>query len=152
MFTSRFKAVSDLDKTLQPDQSRGFVPVRTSLGQPRWIAEARQWPYLPELAPFGLRAIDDKDEFMTLYRERLGKHGVEVILSKLDELWKCQTPGSYLVTPAKERLPLALLCFEDVDKPEDWCHRQVFAAWWLEQTGQVLEELNTADLLPVLSA
>ena len=36
---------------------------------------------------------------------------------------------------------LVLLCYEDVRVPGDWCHRTVFAEWWAEQTGELIEEL-----------
>lgn len=36
---------------------------------------------------------------------------------------------------------LVLLCYEDVRIPEDWCHRTVFAEWWVENTGEIIEEL-----------
>ena len=35
-----------------------------------------------------------------------------------------------------------LLCYEDVHKEGVWCHRQIFAAWWQEQTGKVVSELT----------
>lgn len=37
---------------------------------------------------------------------------------------------------------LILLCFEDLSKPGLWCHRRLFAEWWLEQTGQTVEEVE----------
>ena len=36
---------------------------------------------------------------------------------------------------------LVLLCFEDIRIPSDWCHRTVFAQWWAEKTGEIIEEL-----------
>ena len=36
---------------------------------------------------------------------------------------------------------LVLLCYEDVRVPGGWCHRTVFAEWWAEQTGELIEEL-----------
>jgi hypothetical protein len=35
-----------------------------------------------------------------------------------------------------------LLCFEDLTKPGLWCHRRPFANWWLENTGEVVPELE----------
>jgi len=36
---------------------------------------------------------------------------------------------------------LTLLCWESVwGKPDYTCHRRVFASWWREQTGEVIEE------------
>jgi len=34
-----------------------------------------------------------------------------------------------------------LLCYEDVRQDGVWCHRQMFAAWWYEQTEAVVSEL-----------
>ena len=37
---------------------------------------------------------------------------------------------------------LVLCCYEDVRKPNEWCHRLVFAEWWKEQTGEIIPELH----------
>ena len=37
--------------------------------------------------------------------------------------------------------PVVLCCYEDVRKPGEWCHRLVFAEWWLQRTGEMIEEL-----------
>ena len=37
--------------------------------------------------------------------------------------------------------PVVLCCYEDVRKPNEWCHRLVFAEWWMSRTGEVIEEL-----------
>ncbi len=29
--------------------------------------------------------------------------------------------------------PVVLCCYEDVRKPGEWCHRLVFAEWWLRE-------------------
>jgi hypothetical protein len=34
------------------------------------------------------------------------------------------------------------LCFEDLTKPGLWCHRQIFARWWTEETGEAVPELE----------
>ena len=41
----------------------------------------------------------------------------------------------------QEGKDLVLLCYEDVRIPEDWCHRTVFAQWYCEMTGEIIEEL-----------
>ena len=126
------------------------MPVRISLGRPRFIAEASEWPYVKELAPLGLLKIDDRAEFIARYHDRLSRIGLGVIRAALEKVWQHQSEGSWRATPLDERLPIALLCFEDVSKPDDWCHRSFFAAWWLEQTDELLDERNTADDLPTL--
>ena len=37
---------------------------------------------------------------------------------------------------------VVLCCYEDVRIPDEWCHRLVFAEWWLEETGEVIAELQ----------
>jgi DNA invertase Pin-like site-specific DNA recombinase len=138
LVTSRYRAVHDLAKT---GAVRGFLPVRTSVGSPRFISEAESWPKVGMLAPDGLINIKDRDEFEARYRKRLDSHGVPAIAAALHAI--------YVGQPAP-RLPLALLCFEDLDKGDEdevWCHRRTFAAWWEENTGQAIEDCNTAEAL-----
>nr|DAX35169.1 MAG TPA: protein of unknown function DUF488 [Bacteriophage sp.] len=41
---------------------------------------------------------------------------------------------------------VVLCCYEDVRKgPHNWCHRIVFADWWLRQTGERIEELKDSS-------
>lgn len=148
MFTSRFKAVSDLakDKTVK----RAFCPVRTSLGGPRWISEASGWPAIEELMPKGFKSVE-RGEFFQRYFARMDSFGVEHIAAKLMEVHSHQTPGSWSETPEDERLPLALLCFEDLSKGE-FCHRRMFAQWWAEKTDVQIDEHNFAEDLPTVPA
>lgn len=137
LVTSRYRAVHDFAKAGRPF---GFVPVKTSVGSPRFIAEAKDWPQVGMLAPHGLMMITDREEFEARYRARLDEHGVLAIAEALRAVHDGQSAP---------RLPLALLCFEDLDKGE-WCHRRTFAAWWEEKTGQAIEDCNTAEDLAAL--
>lgn len=138
LVTSRYRAVHDFGKLGRPF---GFLPVQTSVGSPRFISEAKDWPKVGMLAPHGLMKIADRDEFEARYRERLDSHGVPAIAAALHAI--------YVGQPAP-RLPLALLCFEDLDVGE-WCHRRTFAAWWQEKTGVAIEDCNTGEALAHLS-
>ena len=41
---------------------------------------------------------------------------------------------------------VVLCCYEDVRKgPHNWCHRIVFADWWLKHTGERIEELKDSS-------
>lgn len=135
--TSRYRAVHDFTKTGNP---RGFLPVKTSVGAPRFIP-CKDWPKLGMLAPYGLTDIEDREEFEACYRARLDGHGLPAIAAALAAI--------YVGQPAP-RLPLALLCFEDLDAG-DWCHRRTFTAWWQEKTGQAIEDCNTGEALAALS-
>jgi hypothetical protein len=66
-----------------------------------------------------------------MYRSRLDDLGV-------DEVRR-------LLTDCAERANndrLTLLCFEDLTKPGQRCHRRLFATWWQESTGEVVFELE----------
>jgi len=43
---------------------------------------------------------------------------------------------------------VVLCCYEDVRKPNEWCHRLVFAEWWSKKTGQIIEELSDPSPVP----
>lgn len=36
---------------------------------------------------------------------------------------------------------VVVLCFEDIRMPGEWCHRQLFAGWLIEETGWAVDEL-----------
>ena len=105
----------------------GLVPVRTSVGGPRF--PLRYAPvYLKELAPWGLRGIADHAAFATSYRARLESFGVEMLTTRFAE-----------ISRAYNGRGLVLLCFEPAGA---FCHRRVFADWWLERTGCYVPELS----------
>ncbi len=111
-----------------------LLPVRTSVGKPRFWPEAAAFPLVKELAPWGLVRIADEEEFTRRYRARLESIGVEAIRTRFDEI-HATAPGRALV----------LLCFEKLQAPGDWCHRRTWARWWLERTGEVIPELEPLE-------
>ena len=44
-------------------------------------------------------------------------------------------------------LPLVLLCYEDLTKPGQWCHREHLSSW-LRERGVEVRELGPGDLPP----
>jgi hypothetical protein len=105
------------------------VPVRTTVGQPRFW----RGPALVDgrvLAPFGL--LDPHllvDESQRLYRQRLDIRA-DRIVATLARI-ATQHPGE----------PLVLLCFERV--PGEECHRRWFAEWFEDRFGVVVPEVGT---------
>jgi hypothetical protein len=87
------------------------------------------------LAPYELLGVDDRDEFEARYRERLNRFGAEEILRVLEALAAGYAAGG-----------VVLLCFEDLTKPGEWCHRRIAAAWLEEQSGIEIPELEPAQL------
>jgi hypothetical protein len=108
----------------------GLAPVRTTTGAPRSWLGYELAGNVAMLAPYGLRRIEDRAEFEAAYRARLDGFGVEKIRAALEDF--ARAAGAEGVV---------LLCFEDLDDPEQWCHRTTFAGWWRQQTGEDVVEL-----------
>lgn len=113
----------------------GALPVRITLGHPRFKLRYTLAGTVMALAPKGLKDVESDEEFDRLYRERLDSFGVEKLRRAFSDIAAPHSgEGS---TPL-----LALLCYEDLTKPGESCHRRNFAAWWEERTGQKVEELG----------
>lgn len=109
----------------------GLAPVATSVGLPKFATGYQIADHAKLLAPYGLLDIDDEDEFTRRYVERLERYGAHKILGVLAGIARReQTRG------------VALLCWEDLTKPDAWCHRRVLADWIEQQTGQHVPELG----------
>ena len=109
-----------------------YYPVGISIGHPRFRLgyELREQCFY--LAPKGYMLNMDIENFKEAYYGKLEGIGTERIISmvnKLDE--RARSEGKELV----------LLCFEDVRVEGEWCHRTVFAQWWAEKVGEIIEEL-----------
>lgn len=104
------------------------LAVRASLGVPRWIGEAADWPYLHELAPRGHYFHAEPDEFDAAYLAQLERYGARHIARRFAEI--AHGTGAGLI---------AVCCFE-AERNE--CHRGLFADWWLTTTGEVVTEIT----------
>lgn len=111
----------------------GHVPVRTTLGPPRFKLGYQLGANLRIIAPTRtIFAIEDPVAFDAAYRKHLDSVGVVEISRQLAE-----------VSGAHENKGLVLLCFEDVHQLGEFaCHRRAFARWWEAQTGQQIHELS----------
>lgn len=121
VYTSRYS---------NPELKTGnYTAVRISLGTPKWPIGYNLDAEMPDLMPFGLlNKFERYEDFERAYFARLNQKGVQRILSQLQRF---------------ERLgkDVVLLCYEDIRKPDDWCHRRTFADWWLKTTGEAIPEL-----------
>jgi hypothetical protein len=123
--TSRYQA-ADLIET------SGRAAVGITLGYPRFKLRYPVVANLRQLAPTReMRHLTDPHLFDQMYRDRLDELGVDEAHGLLDD---CAERAN------NERL--LLLCFEDLTKPGLRCHRRLFAAWWEENTGYVVPELE----------
>lgn len=122
IYVSRYSNKKLLDPSL--------VKIPISRGLPRFKLsyELVKTAYL--LCPsYEMLSMYDRDKYEAAYRDQLERMGVEKIKGVLRSLGY----GS-----AKA---IVLLCFEDVTKPGQWCHRTMFARWWQEKTGMEIKEL-----------
>jgi hypothetical protein len=112
-----------------------YVPVRISIGSPRYWPGARDLDAIHELMPYDiLGRVHDRAGFERAYRARLDSFGADRIQRRFEKLF----------AQHGER-PLVLLCYEDIVGTYDFCHRRFFAAWWQDQTGAAIHDLQHVD-------
>lgn len=112
------------------------LPVRISIGKPRFIPGADEFPAIHELMPYGILGVDDQADFTKRFRHRLHRKTPQVIQERFDHL-HARYDGR----------PLVLLCYEDLTKVDQWCHRTIFREWWRDKTGAIIHDLQHVDLL-----
>jgi Protein of unknown function, DUF488 len=85
---------------------------------------------LPMLTPYGgLFHESDRERFTRAYYARLDTAGVETVLHALRA-----------ISERHGGRDLVLLCYEDLSKPDEWCHRQIAAQWLQERAGLTVAE------------
>ena len=115
-------------------EQSGLVPVRITVGHPRFRLRYELGGFIRELAPFGLRSVSDPDEFDQRYIAQLDALGADAIRKLLQA-----------VSDVNGGRDLVLLCFEDLRDPSKHCHRTTFAEWWHQRTGEQVVELEEAS-------
>lgn len=124
LYTSRYQAHEKI--AANPH----LIALGFTVGHPRWKLKYQLAGNLKELGPDAAWKDRDRDTFHDYYMRKLDNLGVEKIGAMLFE--KIVTAGA---------AGAILLCFEDLEKEGEWCHRRMFADWWFSQTGQRVEEL-----------
>lgn len=130
IYTARYA-----NKRLRED---GYFPVGISIGSPRFKLgyELREQCYA--LAPKGYMLKMEYAPYRVEYFKKLEAIGTGKIIEIVRNLEKrAKAEGKSLV----------LLCFEDIRKPENWCHRRLFAEWWEAKTGESIEELEEVEVV-----
>ena len=107
--------------------SNTYTPVGISQGN------AQHLKYVPvslkAIAPsWSIVKMTDQDAYRKAYFQQLDNVGIDAIRRMLEEL-SCGKP-------------IVLLCFEDLRKPDLWCHRRMFAEWYEAKTGEQVLELE----------
>jgi hypothetical protein len=121
LFTNRYQQ-------FQPTQG---VPVRITLGAPRFKLPYPLQHAVRELAPRREYFTEPLPEFTAAYRADLDKLGPARIAERLRTIENTERDHR-----------LVLLCYEDLSDAAQWCHRRIFAAWWKDLTGDEVRELS----------
>lgn len=113
-----------------------YTVVGVTRSMPRFPLEYCIAGNVIEIAPPGYLFNEyDRGRFTPRYFKHLDSVGVAKIL---ESLLHYQKMGKDVV----------LCCYEDVRKENEWCHRLVFAEWWLANTGEPIGELVDTSKSP----
>lgn len=114
-------------------QSGKYYPVGISVGAPRFRLGYVLRDKCYSLAPRRDMLKMGIEEYKTAYFKKLEDIGTNKIIKLIDDFKKAAE---------EEGKDLVFLCFEDIRIPGEWCHRTLFAEWWAEKTGELIEELS----------
>ena len=117
-------------------QSGKYTVVGITRGAPKFPLKYALSGNSIEIAPPGyLFNENDRVKFTPAYFRHMDRTGARRIAGIL---------ASYeRIDRSKD---VVLCCYEDVRIPGEWCHRLVFAEWWLARTGERIEELPDSSV------
>lgn len=123
LYTSRYS---------NPELRSGkYTVVGITRGKPKFPLGYELAGNIIEIAPPGYLFNEyDRARFTPQYFRHMDKTGIKRILDILASYQKRD--------PERD---VVLCCYEDVRIPGEWCHRLVFAEWWNQRTGEIIEEL-----------
>jgi hypothetical protein len=108
----------------------GIFPVGISLYPPRWKTAFKVRYRIRDIAPTQDMLEMEYGPYFRRYIKQL--EGLDIV--KLQKNFKeISANGAH---------DIVLLCFEDINKEGEWCHRRMFAEWWHKKTGQKIEEIH----------
>jgi hypothetical protein len=106
------------------------LPVRTTAGYPRFLPYALAGHARLISPTWPMVQIQDEALYRSQYEALLEGAGVDAIRGELED-----------IADEHQQPRLVLLCFDDLSKPDGWCHRRMFADWWSARTGEHVPEL-----------
>lgn len=127
IWTSRYS-----NKELSEHKEKYYC-VGISIGTPKFPLGYTLEQQCYSLAPKGYMLKMGKEEYQAAYYKKLEDIGADRIIGMV---------GRMEAMAEVEGKDLVLLCYEDVRNLEDWCHRTMFAQWYCEHTGEIIEELK----------
>jgi hypothetical protein len=104
-----------------------------TVGKPRW-GVPYEMTWCPQLGPDRTYLHTAKEKYEPQYLAKLDALGIEHVM---DIINRCSAVygGADVI----------LLCFEDLRKEGEWCHRRMLAEWIERHTGIMVEELPEAE-------
>jgi len=107
------------------------VPVRITVGRPKFRLRYKLAEEIHMFKPAGaLFRMNDKEELRKALYAKLNRAGTRKVRKIL-----------HGISNRHGDRDIVLLCFEDVRKPGEWCHRQLIADW-LNEHGMSVRELG----------
>ena len=106
------------------------IPVRITLGSPRFRLRYELTEEIHLFKPAGvLFQMNDKETLRKALYAKLDQVGIVEVRRILQG-----------ISSRHGDRDVVLLCFEDVRKPREWCHRQLIGDWLNEHGLEVLTE------------
>jgi hypothetical protein len=112
------------------------IPVRTTVGAPRWFPH-KDMAHWKNASPLPYMLNMPIDQYREHYLAMLDKHGADVLY---DDAHFIQQQFEQQSKYPSDRV--VILCFDNLSKPGNWCHRTMWAQWWTRNTGFDVEELG----------
>ncbi|WP_406128026.1 ParB/RepB/Spo0J family partition protein [Streptomyces sp. NBC_00989] len=108
------------------------IPVRTTVGRPRWRLPYELAGHAKTLTPTrDLLKIEAEDAYEAGYRALLTTRGIDAIRAELEEIAAQYESGR-----------LVFLCFDKLSVANNWCHRSYAARYLSEHMGLTIPELG----------
>ena len=128
IYTSRYQ---------NPELATGhYTVVGVTRGAPKFPLKYPLAGNIMEIAPPGYLFNEyDRARFTPRYFQNMDRQGAQKI-------------AHILAQYEKQGEDVVLCCYEDVRKPNEWCHRLVFAEWWESRTGEKIPELPDPSHVP----
>jgi len=115
-------------------QNGNYYTVGISVGKPRWPLGYTVNEQCYAIAPTRNMLDMPYGEYRVAYFDKLNQLGLAKVCNLIDT-WNSNAFS-------KGKTEVVLLCYEDIRKPDDWCHRTLFAEWLYNQVKLEITELT----------
>lgn len=112
------------------------IPIRSTVGQAKWFPH---YPYgtWSNITPEPWMLNMGLDRFREKYRQKLDRIGFDTLMG--DALALQAELADEWQHDGRNAEQLVVLCFDNLAKPGNWCHRTMFAEWMSEHGFEIRE-------------